>query len=113
MAGAADASVLVVTEGSAGFAVADGAADVRELAGVADREWVCAEGEAVRDDEEAVAASSLADTCGGVRTFVDEAALKTAAARHTTRLVRTVARIHDAATAAEIRRPLHFLTPPW
>jgi hypothetical protein len=45
--------------------------------------------------------------------LVDEAALKTAAARHTTRLVRTVARIHDAAATAETRRPVHFLTPPW
>jgi hypothetical protein len=52
----------------------------------------------------ALAASSLSETWGPDRTFVDAPSLKTATACHTTKLVTAVARTHDAAATPMMRR---------
>jgi hypothetical protein len=59
----------------------------------------------------ALAASSLSATWGAVRTFVDAPSLKTATACHTTKLVTTVARTHDAAVTPAMRRRDPLSTP--
>lgn len=58
----------------------------------------------------AFAACSLSETWGAERMFVDAPSLKTATARHTTKLVTAVARIHDAAATPAIRRRDLFST---
>lgn len=59
----------------------------------------------------AFAASSLSATWGAERTFVDAPSLKTATACHTTKLVTTVARTHDAAATPAMRRRDPLTTP--
>ena len=77
--------------------------------GVAVSDWTLADVDSAGVE---VAAWSLSETCGPERTFVDAPSLKTATARHTTKLVTAVARTHDAAATAAIRRRDRFSTRP-
>jgi hypothetical protein len=101
----AEVSVLV------GLVVADVSSSdgVVSVAGVGVS--VAAVGVEVTDVGVAVAASSLAKTWGAERMLVDSPSLKTATARHTTKLVTAVARTHDAAATPVMRRRDPISTP--